>query len=355
MAAGKKRGGLTIILLALVVIVVLVVVYFLVIQGGGKTRAPEQTPTPEYELLNIVITSQNIPRGTVITESVLTTIRYPKNEMPEGTFFTDIIQVVGTRAKYDLGAAVPLTPSMLLDKESGSVASFDIPSGMTAYAIPISPETSVAYAPQKGDHVMVMGCMLLIDVDQTFQTRLPDNTTAVYPSIYNGDSVLGIVADPGEAGIKGRFELDAATNQLMYLIPSEPQRPRLVCQTVIQDATVLQVGLFSTQPVQAGAATTPTPTPEPNAAPVQTALPNSITLILTPQDTLVINYMLLSGAKLSLALRGAGDYNPVVTDPVTLQYVMDQKNIPSPMKLPYSIEPRKDDLMFPTFDQYYVP
>jgi hypothetical protein len=55
-----------------------------------------------------------------------------------------------------------------------------------------------------------------------------------------------------------------------------------------------------------------------------------------------------------MALRGAGDTGAIATDPVTLQYIMDQKNIPSPLKLPYSIEPRIDTITYPGFNDYIL-
>lgn len=53
------------------------------------------------------------------------------------------------------------------------------------------------------------------------------------------------------------------------------------------------------------------------------------------------------GAKLNLALRSAGDAERLTTEAVTLQFLMDQYNIPNPAKLPYSLEPRIDELIIP--------
>ncbi len=110
----------------------------------------------------------------------------------------------------------------------------------------------------------------------------------------------------------------------------------------------------STQPA---AAATATPAPVEPSVQVGTSYANytgSVTLILTPQDTLIMNYLLLSGTKLSLALRSAGDAGEIVTDSVTLQYVMDQKNITDPSKLPFSVEPRVDTLVYPGFNDYVL-
>jgi pilus assembly protein CpaB len=65
-------------------------------------------------------------------------------------------------------------------------------------------------------------------------------------------------------------------------------------------------------------------------------------LIVTPQDAVTINYLILSGAKLNLVMRSAGDIDRIATEAVTLQYIMDFYGIPNPAKLPYGLEPRLD-------------
>ena len=158
------------------------------------------------------------------------------------------------------------------------------------------------------------------------------------------------------AETRGRFELDSTTNEPVYVVPSEEQRPRLICQTVLQDVTVLKVGMF---PLEAEEA----PVVENVEAPVVATetpdelgptYPGSVTLIVSPQDNLILNYLSLAGAKLSLALRSAADTSVYTTDPVTLQYIMDTKNIPAPAKLPYGTEPRVDSLIYPSFNDYIL-
>jgi pilus assembly protein CpaB len=41
-------------------------------------------------------------------------------------------------------------------------------------------------------------------------------------------------------------------------------------------------------------------------------------------------------------MRSAGDAQRFSTEPVTLQFILDQYNIPNPAKLPYGLEPRLD-------------
>jgi hypothetical protein len=45
-----------------------------------------------------------------------------------------------------------------------------------------------------------------------------------------------------------------------------------------------------------------------------------------------------------LALRNPNNTQEIVTDAVTQQYLMDQKNIPLPAKLPFAVEPNFGEL-----------
>jgi hypothetical protein len=67
-----------------------------------------------------------------------------------------------------------------------------------------------------------------------------------------------------------------------------------------------------------------------------------VTLIVSPQDAVTLNYLILAGGKLNLVMRSAGDSLRSTTEPVTLQFILDQYNIPNPAKLPYGLEPRMD-------------
>ncbi|MGD0709010.1 MAG: SAF domain-containing protein [Anaerolineaceae bacterium] len=357
MASAGRRRGTIIILIAVILILIVgaVYIYLNVFNKAQPIAQPLTAPTQVTTMVNIVITTQAIQRGTVLTESVLTTIPYPQTDLVAGTFVTDMSQIVGKRARYDLDARIPLTPSMVVDQPQGSTASFQIPSGMTAFTIPIQRLTDVAYAPQTGDHVMVIGCLLLTDLDVNFQTRLPNLTASVLsPGTGAGTSVTATISTTGTDSAQGRTEVDQNLNLPVYVVGSESSpRPRVVCQTVIQDATVLQIGDFpsnETLPAAGTSATEATPTPTAEAATatstgVSTG-PQVMTLIVNPQDAVMLNYLVTVNAQLTLALRGAGDLQTITTQSVSLQFVMDQKNIQLPAKLPYGIEPRIDSLKY---------
>ncbi|MCD6401988.1 MAG: hypothetical protein J7L73_08695, partial [Anaerolineales bacterium] len=91
-------------------------------------------------------------------------------------------------------------------------------------------------------------------------------------------------------------------------------------------------------PTEQGQQQAPQPTPEPE----KPKPPEVITLIVSPQDAVTLNYMVSSGTKLTLALRAAGDDTAFDTEAATLQFLLDTYNIPVPAKLPYGLEPRID-------------
>jgi len=314
--------------------------------------------------VKVIILAQPVTRGGVVTQDMITLADIPQTSYTQGLFFTDPKDVVNKKARLDLLPGTPLTPALLVDNRKGSVPSFDIPAGMVAISIPISRLTSVAYALEPGDHVNVMASFLMLDIDQNFQSRLPNKTGQVtLPGPATGGTAGGattgtiLIGPPGSD--QGRSELDPTLNQPIYVLPSEPQRSRLISQTLIQDAIVLWVGTFEPgayEKATGGQAVQPTPTAVPQgqqaAPPPAVVPPDIITLVVTPQDAITLNHIMLTGpsAKLNLALRSAGDTSKIQTEAVTLQFIMDQYKIPVPAKLPYGTEPRFPDtgLAYPT-------
>ncbi|MFZ2095839.1 MAG: hypothetical protein WAV05_04290, partial [Anaerolineales bacterium] len=96
----------------------------------------------------------------------------------------------------------------------------------------------------------------------------------------------------------------------------------------------------------AEAAATPTPMPAP---------PDVITLIVSPQDAVTLNYLIYGGAQLTLVLRNPRDTDVPTTEAVTLSYLLDQYNIPIPVKLPYGFEPAVNELVPPSLPNDNTP
>jgi pilus assembly protein CpaB len=215
--------------------------------------------------------------------------------------------------------------------------------------------------------------MMFVDLDSEFQSRLPNEFSQIFGPISNEELnllTLGLAsgADIFEKSdsvynFQGRTELDPLLNELIYVIPPEVQRPRMVSQMLLTDATVLQIGNFSLEdettatPATGGEAalTEPVPEPVPEEAQVEKKPPDVITLIVSPQDAVTLNYMMYSGAGLTLALRASGDDSVAATESATLQFILDTYDITLPAKLPYGLQPRVDRLVPPVLTNDLAP
>ncbi len=350
MATSGSKSGRIFIIIAILLIVLVAAAAVIFLRFGNLLQpaesAAEESPQIQIEeMVDIVITTQFVNRGEVLDAGVVTMIPFPKEQLVEGTFFTNLEEVLGKKALYPLEARMPITPRMLLDASmGGSVPAFDIPVDKTALSVRIEREELIAFAPQSGDHVLVIGCMQLVDVDPEYQSILPNYTGSVTKQILTEDSTAEsltvIISSGGNASTQGRTELDPTLNEPVYVVPSELQRPRLVCQNVIQDAIVLRVGNFPltgeeptpadqvAPPAEGEVVEEPEPLPEPDI----------VTLVVSPQDAVVLSYMKKAGVDIILALRNPNNDQVILTDAVTQQYLMDQKNIPLPAKLPFAVE-----------------
>ncbi len=364
MAQSTKQRGRIFIYIALILILGVVLIYWFVGRKQFPLNQPAaSTPAPATEMTNVIFSVQAIPYGTELTENLLTTLPYPKNLLVPGVMYTDMKDLIGKRAKMDLEAKVPITSGMISEGLSGSLAAFKIPEGMVAVTIPIlNPIASVGYAPQAGDHVNVIASMLFVDVDPTWQSSLPNNTARIIPPPGAAENPSLVAFAQGmENSAQGRAEQDAALQQPFYLQPSEGQRPRLVTQTILQDVMVLGVGEFPLTPEtvtpqggQVAVVATPAPAANQQQQPTTVKKPKIITIVVTPQDAVTINYLLYSGAEMTLALRGAGDDQRVKTDAVTMQYTMDTYTIPLPSKQPYAMQPGIVELTLPVINEEVV-
>jgi len=211
----------------------------------------------------------------------------------------------------------------------------------------------MAYGIRDGDYVNIIVTMLIVDIDPTLQSILPDFSASV--AVPGPLSLTAIISSSGESSKTGHSETDTTLNQPLYLVPSEGQRPRMVTQTILQKVQVLHMGTFplpgdaaNAQYSSASAAATPTPAPGQQTAAVVIAKPDIVTLMVTPQDANTLVYLINSGAKITLSLRNPNDQSKnTQTDAAMLEYLLTQYNIPVPAKLPYSSQPRVDVLTDP--------
>lgn len=343
------RRGRTLILVLLIIIIGLVV-GFVAIRQFLLVQQPAEVPV----YVNVYYAAQNIPQGGEISEDVLATMQIPQANVVAVMYTQDELPALaGKVAKFPLDQGVVITETMISDASaavpiSGPQWASLIPPTMTAMTIPIDRLAVSGYAINDGARVNVNACLQFVDIDPSFQTILPNLTAvltgtglgSVQGATGTGFSVEGLpILSLGVAGAgspQGRLELDPSVQQPYYLVPSEAQRPRLVCQTLLQDVVVMKLGNF---PLTTTTATTEPAATDPNAQQPAPAAPDIITLIVSPQDSITLTYLIYTNAKISLTLRNPSDQSRQATEAATLQFLLSQYNIPVPAKLPYAVQP----------------
>lgn len=331
-------------------------------EAPDATREPTPTPFPTVELEEVVVAIQNISRGSEIPPNAIRLQLYPRDAIPFSAIGSTE-DVIGKIARTDIFREEIILDSKIVDGlgdigDVGSDAAAIIPNGLRLVALPMDRITSVAYAIQPGDRVDIIVSLLYIDIDEDFQTRLPNSVFIISPvEDEQGNVVLGI----GEE-LTGRFESETIPIQTgdqifqrtypILVSPSEGAgpRPRLVTQRTIQDALVLHVGNFPNDGRLFEAVPTPTPViveeeqqpqnaqtaPPPTQPPPR---PDIVALAVTPQESVILTWLVEAGVPITFTLRSAADTSRVPTDPVTLDYIMNEYTITVPAKRGFSIEP----------------
>jgi pilus assembly protein CpaB len=369
MATGRRRSGRIFFILAVILIIVIAVVAFFMRDEitalispepeEEAVAAPVMEPTPV--MYDIVVVVQPIKRGVAISEGMLGTVSYPQEDMVEGLFYTDMEDVLGKKVKYDLDPGIPLTPSLLSEGEVGSLVSFEIPPGMVGISIPLpTVRHAVSYALRPGDHVDIIGTLKIVDLDQDFQTKLPNMVARIFKNVMTDAGEQGIAILPIDYTLQGPsllgriYQDPSIPDEFFYIVPREEQRPRYVSQTLVQNAIVLGMGEFDLEEeeeavvvAEEAAVVEAAPEGEAAASPPPPPPPEVITVAVALQDAVSLNFLILTDADLNFVLRGAGDEQVIQTEAVTLQFVMDQYNIPYPSKLPYGMEMHQPAVSLP--------
>ncbi len=346
------RSGRILLIVGVIVLIAVVVAGFFLWQRTqqGPAAPPslgevgEGTPVPYVppEGTDIIVAAQDIPRGTLIMpkSGAVVTATWPQDSAATELAVKKASEVYGRIARVDIVRGSPVLEKMLAAGPgelgaTGSDAALRIPPGRVAYAVPVARYSAVAWALQPGDHVDVIISLLMVDLDEEFQTLLPNNSTCVSPTEEEGC----------QGGILGRLET-LPNGWVVKVEPRGEQRPRLVTQLTIQDAKVLQIGDWIKQEEEAPPpeeapeteeGEQPPPTPIPKVKP--------LTLAVSPQDAVALKYAQEIGANIDLVLRSISDANKTVdTESVTLQYLFERYNIEQPPKLPYGVTPPLDAL-----------
>jgi Flp pilus assembly protein CpaB len=256
---------------------------------------------------NVVVAIQPIPEGEPVEGRI--DLRPVSKEYIDDYVPAALRSLDGTA---DLVAAGPipqgtvLHPDLLISEaeamKEGELGKLVEP-GRVAVAFPIDELASVSYGVQPGDHVDILMTLFFVNLDQETQAKEP-------------------LCPPICTGTTGQIEGQAAE-----------QRPRLATQLTLQDIEVLGVGRWIREE--------PTPEEQQQAEsgePVAVELPEYITLMVTPQDALVLKLAREHGASIDLAVRAQDDAQQFVTQQVTLDYLLARFGISLPAEQPYSIE-----------------
>jgi pilus assembly protein CpaB len=338
-----RRGRL------LIFVVLILIVGLGVVFAALTLFAPAAPQSTQTAVTEIYYAAQNIPQGAQITPELLGKFAIPSGNVAEVMFTVgEEANLVGQTARFTLEQGVIISSSMVGSKPveiSGPAWAVQIPSGMVAVTIPTNRLSTVGFGVNDGAHVNVNACLIFVDIDPAFQSILPNITSVVtgtgFPA--DGQPILSASAVSGGPGaVQGRVELDPTLQQPFYAIPSEAQRPRMVCQMILQDKVVMKLGNFGLSAPSADPNATPSP-----AQAQQQASPDIITLMVDPQDSIYLNYLVYNGAILTMTLRNPNDTSRLDTQAATLTNLLTQYGISLPSKLPYAIEPRIDILVPP--------
>lgn len=326
---------------------------------GLESDEPVETVPP---LVEVVVSLQTVPRGHQMTEDILALDMRPVGTVGNNVI-TSIDEAMNLFARTDIYQGETLTYDTLVDDitqvglEAYGPSSL-IPPGYVAQSVPMNRLTGVAYGVSEGDYVDIMVTFFFRQIDEEFQTYLPNNAAfyleeqiEAIEAIGAGEvltTTAGFVLFPVEP--IGRFE-ELPTGDLAHIFPNEEDvAPRPVpVSMIIQNARVIQVGQYrlpgnpadliptpTPEPAEEGE---PTPTPPPALAPTATPPPPDVMVVaLQPQQQLLLRYAVEVNAQILFALRGVNDGQLYSVDNLTLDFLLERFNVEIPPNLGYSVE-----------------
>jgi len=263
-------------------------------------RKPAPVPEQPVTTRKVAVASQDIAMGKTIDPLAVELRDWPADTAPADAVI-NLADLSGKYAKTAIFSGQVVQAKMVADRkelaETGELGSILVPPGMVAYPFPISELSGVSYALRTGDRVDVLITFHFLDVDKDTQVSLP---------------------------LKRNISGDIEGKQI----------PRLVSQLTLQNIEVLRVGSWYIPPTTVETQTTtkegePAPTPPPPAV---------ITLLVSQQDALVLQFAKEAQALVEFALRNPNDAEPASAESVTLDYILARFNITVPVKREESLE-----------------
>jgi len=300
------RRGRILILLGLILALGTAGAVFVLLQGST-------TPPPEAQIQreDVVVAMQPIAEDEPV-EGRLELRAMPVDTIPDGA----LRSLDGTAGMLAAGPipqgtiiqqALLISPVQLMaEGELGTL----VETGFVGVAMPIDELSSVSYGVRPGDHVDILMTFHFVDVDQETQMKEPIcPPTCPCPA-------------------------ECPTQQQSSQLQLSDQIPRLASQLTLQDIPVLGVGRWELEQVP----TEVEVEQQQQGQPVPPELPTFITLMVTPQDALVLKLAREAGASIDLAVRAEDDVQQFATQQVTLDYLMARFSIGLPTRQAYTIE-----------------
>jgi Flp pilus assembly protein CpaB len=366
------------VVVALVSIVLTALAFLFVFPSASTLLSPRSASSPgdrsngqarevvfnADDRLQVVVALQRLPRGFTIPadayNNAIGVREWPAASVPNDAVIVEagqdplqVIQeqVVGRVTRTDIEREQPILRAALADNLTdlarvGSDIGAQLPAGMEAIALPIDQLSSVAFGVQPGDRVDLIFTFQVLDVDQEFQSALPNWIYLIeYGSFSEDGARIAAQVVPQPDAAYGRIDT-IPPGELANVVPSEPQRPRVVSQRAILDAMVLYVGQVPADgQVLSSASSSDAQRNDGSSGDAQRAStdPDVVVLGVTPQDTVVISWAVNAGVDVNLVIRSVQDVPNAATSSVTLQYIFETYNVPVPPKLPYGLEPTLRD------------
>lgn len=329
---------------------------------------PTPTPTPLVQYESVVVAIADIPVGQRIRSDLITVERRPSTNVAvvAGVTFSDGEAVVGQIAKTAISRGQDILRPMIALNPSdiaalGSDLSLYVDQGKVAVAFPMDAFSGAAYSMRPGDLVDAFMSVTLVDIDQEFQTELPNVAQRVNESaLSQGQAFLF----PPTA--QGRLELIPGLNVVGSVAPGVGKEPvpRRVTQLTMQQMEVLWVGSWRDPNESMGQEWD---TDAINSTDVQAVLqdegatalvevpsrlrpertPDLVILSLTSQDALALKWALETGINIDLVLRSQGDSTVFVTTSVSLPQVFEQGVLVPPESGNVGLQPRIDQVPVP--------
>jgi pilus assembly protein CpaB len=203
-AAGVSKSSRRVLLAALAfgaLASVLVVVFL------ARQSAAEPLPVPT---LPVVVAQQEIPAGELITANMVRLASIPESAMVAGA--ADALpQVVGRVSRYPITKGEQVSPTQLVQSESGKALSFHIPDGMRGVTLPMEVRRSPVTVTVPGDFVDVLASSKVTGLTFTLVQNV--QVLAVKQAyVSNGGAYDGTVrGDPAEIDEKANFITLAVT------------------------------------------------------------------------------------------------------------------------------------------------